>query len=186
MTELPAVDRVGVSPVWHASPAKTSAAVAHLMPKSWSADGRKTRPALCGERRMRWSNADTVHRVLEPCDSCLSEAESRPPSRGLVRIAPAAQRAESIVGRVVEPAQPNSVAERVERRRAFREDLVVLSARAESYLDEQVRRLVERRRAWSVGRITGDQVNLAPVVAEPQTEIEPRDPHAPLLAYSSG
>lgn len=182
MNELPEVSRVGVSAVWHASPTKTAAPFAHLMPTQWAADGRKSRPALCGQRRIRWASATTVDRDLIPCDGCLTEAEKRQPIGALVRIAPRAQRVEDLPGRVVEPMQPNTVLDRLRRRLAFRDELVVLSERAERYLAEQRADLFDRRRRASLVAAPA-----LPEPAEPGPDESPDlSPHAPLLAYSSG
>lgn len=182
MTELPTIARVGVAQIWHACPSPSAPAVAHLMPTQWAADGRKTRPALCGERRMRWSSAAAVDRQLTPCDACLTAAEGRQQIGAQVRIAPSARRAESLPGRIVDPMQPNSAGDRLGRRLAFRDELVVLSESAERYLDEQLLALQDRHRRT----VSAPAVVAVPDVVEDQADDLDRDEHAPLLAYTSG
>ena len=176
---LPVIARVGVVAGWHASPAATSEPVAHLMPTSWAADGRKTRPALCGQRRIRWINATAVERDLSPCDSCLGAAEALPAVGQLVQIAPKARlNVADLPGRVSDPMQPNSVRDRLGRRLAFR-NMVELSDRAAAYVEQELDHL--RRRA-AVAPVDPGPEAARRLVAVPV--VDSHDPHRP-LAYSS-
>lgn len=128
--------RLGITTGRFASPAKNSDGLGHLLPTTWEQDGRRTRPALCGQRRMRWQGVETFDKpgALTDCPDCTARATDLPASRPPVRIAPAALRFDGPVTELAPaPAAVNTQAARTERRAAFRR-IVPISPEVAAYV----------------------------------------------------
>lgn len=109
--------------------------VSHLLTKSWPEDGRKTRPALCGERRMRWQAVTVIdpHGAFAACVRCDDIAADLVAPRAPERFAPKSQ-AIPHVPEGIECGVPQlTQAERTLARRRFRRSFE-LSDDAKRYL----------------------------------------------------
>lgn len=97
--------------------------VSHLLMKSWPEDGRKTRPALCGERRMRWQPVTVIdpNNAFASCQRCDDKAADLAAPRDPVRIAPASQAIAPVPERITCDVPQLGQAERTLARARFRD-----------------------------------------------------------------
>ena len=123
--------------VLHGSASTNSDRQLHYLPRVWSGS-QTTRPALCGQRRLTWKPISTLatRAVDWPlCGRCVDEAERitnpAPPEKIVHTVPTRGRTAELPIDH--RTVLPNTAAERVQRRAAFR-DSFPLSADASTYL----------------------------------------------------
>jgi hypothetical protein len=126
-----------IVPIFHGSPSTNSDRQLHLLPRVWEGS-QTTRPALCGQRRVTWKS---IHQLATKatdwpiCEGCAERAEAITHPAAPRPIALAAPTRGRTSGLPIEQTVtlPNTQAERVARRVAFR-DSFALSHDASTYL----------------------------------------------------
>ena len=126
-----------IVPIPHGSSATNSDKRLHLLPRTWEGS-QTTRPALCGQRRMSWKSAPALGEKAAAwpiCEPCTKRAEeithpAAPRPIAIPRAKPG-RTGDLPIDRTV--ILPNTQADRVARRAAFRNSFV-LSHDAETYL----------------------------------------------------
>jgi len=115
-----------IETVRHGSSSPNSDRLLHLLPRVWTGS-QKTRPALCGQRRVTWKAVEqlpTGAAGWPTCEACDDRAAEIAMPRVPVRFAPPSHptpgRTDDLPIRHT-PRQVNTQAARTERRAAFRD-----------------------------------------------------------------